>query len=121
MSNEIKYTIGGINMDGSNVLDSVGTNNLVTIYNLEDYNIKDAISTWATEAEDNLNSKSEDFRTGSTICTLGLLDENDKICEVMLYDNKRTTVNEIFEIFGKKIKKLEERKRIKSMQLFEDK
>lgn len=118
MSSEIKYTIGAINIDGSNVLDSMGDNNLVLIDNLEAYNIKDAISTWATEAEDNLNSKSEDFRTSSTICTLALLDEKDKICEVMLYDNKRTTVNEVFEIFGKKIQKLEERKGIKPMEVF---
>ena len=118
MCNEIKYTIGAINMDGSNVLDSMGDNNLVVIDSLEAYRIKDAISTWATEAEDNLNSKSEDFKTSSTICSLELLDENDKICEVVLYDNKRTTVTEVFDIFSKKIQKLEERKGIKPMEVF---
>lgn len=121
MNDEIKYTIGAINMDGSNVLDSLGANNLVAVTSMEAYSIKDAISTWASEAEDNLASKSDDFRTGSTICTLALLDENDKICEVMLYDNKRTTVNEVFEIFGKKINKLVERKKTKLMNAFNDK
>lgn len=121
MSDKIKYTIGAINLDGSNVLDSVGSNNIVEITNIEAYAIKDAISTWANEAEDNLRSKAEDFRTSSTICTLALLDENDKICEVMLYNNQSTTVNEVFEIFSKKINKLEERKRTKAMHVFEEK
>lgn len=121
MSNEVKYTMGGINMDGSNVLDSVGNSNLVIIDSLEIFRIKDAMSTWASEAEDNLLSKSDDFRTGSTICTLELLDEHDKICDVMLYDKDRTTVDQIFNVFGKKIQKLEDRKRPKPMNAFDDK
>lgn len=118
MSDAIKYTIGGINMDGSNVLDSLGNNNLVTVDSLEIFRIKDAISTWASEAEDNLLEKSDDFRTGSTICALELLDEHDKICDVMLYDKDRTTVDQIFNVFGKKIQKLEDRKRSKPMNTF---